>query len=178
MEAFTESISFDAMLFREDIAGSIAHANMLSDQQLISPGERDQIIDGLMNILAELESGEFSFRPELEDIHMNIEQALIDRLGDVGRKLHTGRSRNDQVSTDMRLWIRGCIDRVDGLLAGLQKSFVQLAITEGEVVIPAYTHLQRAQPVLAAHYFLAYCEKLERDRLRLRDCRHIDRHRE
>ena len=171
VEAFTESISFDARLFREDIAGSIAHANMLSDQQLISPGERDQIIDGLMNILAELESGEFSFRPELEDIHMNIEQALIDRLGDVGRKLHTGRSRNDQVSTDMRLWIRGCIDRVDGLLAGLQKSFVQLAITEGEVVIPAYTHLQRAQPVLAAHYFLAYCEKLERDRLRLRDCR-------
>ena len=171
VEQFTESISFDARLFREDISGSIAHADMLADQQLISPAERDQIVQCLSGILKELENGEFQFRPELEDIHMNIEQALIDRLGDVGRKLHTGRSRNDQVSTDMRLWIRAGIDRMDELLAGLQKSFVQLAIQDGQVVIPAYTHMQRAQPVLAAHYFLAYCEKLDRDRQRLQDCR-------
>ncbi|MEE2827474.1 MAG: argininosuccinate lyase [Planctomycetota bacterium] len=171
VEQFTESISFDSRLFREDIAGSIAHANMLADQELVTPDERDQIVQCLTEIGQELESGKFPLRRELEDIHMNIEQALIDRLGDVGRKLHTGRSRNDQVSTDMRLWIRASIDRMDELLAGLQTSFIRLAQQEGDVVIPAYTHLQRAQPILAAHYFMAYCEKLERDRQRLQDCR-------
>ncbi len=171
VEQFTESISFDARLFREDISGSIAHVNMLAEQQLVSVTERDQIVDCLGQILQELEAGQFPLQSELEDIHMNIEQALIDRLGDVGRKLHTGRSRNDQVATDMRLWIRGRIDQIDKLLEGLQKSFVGFAMRDGQVVIPAYTHMQRAQPILAAHYLLAYCEKLERDRQRLQDCR-------
>ncbi len=110
-------------------------------------------------------------RPELEDIHMHIEQALIDRLGDVGRKLHTGRSRNDQISTDLRLWLRDQIDRVDALLADLQRAFLGRCEKDAGVILPAYTHMQRAQPVLAAHYWLAYCEKFGRDRQRLQDCR-------
>src|SRR5207247_793783 len=115
--------------------------------------------------------GTFQFRPELEDVHMNIEQALIDRIGDVGRKLHTARSRNDQVSTDLRLWVREAADAIDRRLVALQQAFVSRCELDRDVILPGYTHLQRAQPVLAAHYWLAYCEKLERDRQRLTDCR-------
>ncbi len=171
VEKFTESISFDARLYWQDIAGSIAHARMLADQGIIESDECEQIEQALLQIRDDIRDGKFEIREELEDIHMNIEQALIDRLGDTGRKLHTGRSRNDQVSTDMRLWVRDSIDRLDHLLRDLQKAFLGRCQTDVDVIIPAYTHLQRAQPVLAAHCWLAYCEKIQRDRDRLQDCR-------
>ena len=171
VEKFTESISFDYRMYRQDIRGSIAHAHMLADQKILTAEEAQQIEKTLTDIKGEIESGQFQFRQELEDIHMNIEQVLIDRLGDVGRKLHTGRSRNDQCSTDARLWVRDAIDRLDGLLANLQSAFLGRCDLDARVIIPAYTHLQRAQPVLAPHYWLAYCEKFQRDRDRLADCR-------
>ena len=171
VEKFTESISFDYRMYRQDIRGSIAHAHMLADQKILTADEAQQIEKTLTDIKGEIESGQFQFRQELEDIHMNIEQVLIDRLGDVGRKLHTGRSRNDQCSTDARLWVRDAIDRLDGLLANLQSAFLGRCDLDEGVIIPAYTHLQRAQPVLAPHYWLAYCEKFQRDRDRLADCR-------
>ena len=171
VEKFTESISFDYRMYRQDIRGSIAHAHMLADQKILTADEAQQIEKTLTDINGEIESGQFQFRQELEDIHMNIEQVLIDRLGDVGRKLHTGRSRNDQCSTDARLWVRDAIDRLDGLLANLQSAFLGRCDLDARVIIPAYTHLQRAQPVLAPHYWLAYCEKFQRDRDRLADCR-------
>lgn len=171
VESFTESISFDHRLYPQDIAGSKAHAQMLADQGLLTRRECDEIVLVLSEIQTQLDQGSFPIRPELEDIHMNIEQALIDRLGDVGRKLHTGRSRNDQIATDFRLWIRDAIDRLDQQLKTLQQAFVQRCETDSQIILPAYTHLQRAQPVLAAHYWLAYVEKFQRDRDRLQDCR-------
>lgn len=171
VEKFTESVSFDRRLFAHDIRGSVAHARMLGRTQLISDEECRQIVDGLTQIGQEIAEGRFVFRQELEDVHMNIERALINRIGDVGRKLHTARSRNDQVSTDLRLWIRDAIDRTDDLLAGLQRAFVARTGRDEGAVLPGYTHLQRAQPVLANHYWLAYCEKFERDRQRLSDAR-------
>ena len=171
VEKFTESISFDHRMYQQDIRGSIAHAHMLADQKILTADEAEQIEKTLTDIKGEIENGQFQFRQELEDIHMNIEQVLIDRLGDVGRKLHTGRSRNDQCSTDARLWVRDAIDRLDGLLADLQTAFLSRCDLDAGVIIPAYTHLQRAQPVLAPHYWLAYCEKFQRDRDRLADCR-------
>ena len=171
VERFTESISFDLRLFRHDIAGSIAHASMLADQGILTADERDQIKTNLTDIQNEIEAGTFTIREELEDIHMNIEQALIDRIGDIGRKLHTGRSRNDQVSTDLRLWVRESIDQIDELLANLQRAYLGRCEKDDGVIIPAYTHLQRAQPVLANHVWLAYVEKFARDRERLADCR-------
>ncbi len=171
LELFGESISFDHRLFSQDIAGSIAHAKMLARQGILTAEEADAIIGALGQIGEEIAAGKMPFRTELEDIHMHIEQALIDRLGDTGRKLHTARSRNDQVSTDFRLWIREAIDRVDRLLLALQRAFVGRCERDFDVLLPAYTHLQRAQPVLAPHYWLAYVEKFARDRDRLRDCR-------
>ena len=144
---------------------------MLADQNILTSDESQQIVATLTGIKAQLDAGKFPFRKELEDIHMNIEQALIDELGDVGRKLHTGRSRNDQVSTDMRLWVRDAIDRIDAALEQLQVSFLSRCEQDSGVILPAYTHLQRAQPVLAPHYWLAYIEKFQRDRERLADCR-------
>ena len=155
----------------QDIQGSIAHARMLATVGLLTGEEQRQIEQALTEIGLEIEQGRFPLQVELEDIHMHIEQALIDRLGDVGRKLHTGRSRNDQVSTDFRLWVRQAIDDVDQRLQALQRAFVERCQEDADVILPAYTHLQRAQPVLAAHYWLAYCEKLQRDRERLSDCR-------
>ncbi|HJN10020.1 MAG TPA: argininosuccinate lyase [Pirellulaceae bacterium] len=173
VEQFTESVSFDHRLYAHDIAGSIAHSQMLAAQKLISQDEQQQIEAALLEIKDEIAENRFELRIELEDIHMHIEQALIDRLGDVGRKLHTGRSRNDQVSTDFRLWVRDAIDEIDRrLIPALQDAFVSRCDQDMDVILPAYTHLQRAQPVLAPHYWLAYCEKLQRDRDRLRDCRH------
>lgn len=170
VEQFTESISFDRRLAKFDIRGSQAHARMLAQVGLITADECEQIVSHLDQIGAEIERGEFPFCTELEDIHMHIESALIERIGDVGRKLHTGRSRNDQVSTDLKLYVREAIGRIDRLLADLQRAFVARADRDGEMVVPAYTHLQRAQPVLVVHYWLAYCEKFERDRARLEDC--------
>jgi len=171
VERFCESISFDARLFEEDIRGSIAHARMLAAENLINPAECAQIESVLEEIAGQLRRGELPIRVELEDIHMHIEQALIDRLGDVGRKLHTARSRNDQVSTDFRLWVRGAIDRIDERLVDLQHAFLGRCEGDFDCILPAYTHLQRAQPVLAPHYWLAYIEKFHRDRGRLADCR-------
>jgi argininosuccinate lyase len=171
VEAFTESISLDRRLYRHDIRASQAHARMLAEVGLVSAEEAGRIVTALDEIASEIEAGKFTFSVALEDIHTHIEKALIDRLGDVGRKLHTGRSRNDQVITDVRLWVRDNIDHLDGRLGELQAALVGSAEREREVVLPGYTHLQRAQPVLAAHYFLAYVEKYQRDRERLIDCR-------
>ena len=170
VESFTESISFDARLAPFDIQGSQAHATMLAKVGLISDDERDQIVTTLITIGAEIARGEMEYRNDLEDIHMHIESALIERIGDVGRKLHTGRSRNDQVSTDIKLFIRDAISKVDALLEQVQGAFVARCEDDFEIILPGYTHLQRAMPVSAAHYWLAYCEKFDRDRQRLADC--------
>jgi argininosuccinate lyase len=171
VEKFTESVSFDHRLYAQDIRCSTAHAQMLAQVGLISPDECRAIEQGLEEIRQEIEQGKFPFRTELEDIHMHVERALIDRTGDVGRKLHTARSRNDQVSTDLRVWVRDAIDELDVRLVDLQKAFVGRCASDADVILPGYTHMQRAQPVLAPHYWLAYTEKLERDRGRLADCR-------
>jgi len=153
VEEFTESVSFDRRLYAQDIDGSLAHARMLAKVGLINSDECRRI------------------EQALEEIHMHVERALIDRLGEVGRKLHTARSRNDQVATDLRLWVRGAIDRLDNNILDLQRAFVGRCEKDAEVILPGYTHLRRAQPVLAPHYWLAYCEKFQRDRSRLADCR-------
>jgi argininosuccinate lyase len=171
VDQFTESVSIDKRLYAHDIAGSIAHARMLADVGLIEAGQCAQLVEQLQAIERQIAEDRFPLRVELEDIHMHIEDALIERLGDVGRMLHTGRSRNDQVSTATRLWIRDALDRVDRHLAALQRAFLDRCDGDLDVILPGYTHLQRAQPVLAAHYWLAYCEKFERDRQRLADCR-------
>ena len=171
VEAFTESISFDHRLAAVDVRGSQAHARMLAEVGLLDDQERDAIVAELDTILAEISSGNFPFSAELEDVHMHIESALIQRLGDVGRKLHTARSRNDQVATDLKLYVRDSIDTIDGLLLDLQRAFVSRSELDAGVILPAYTHLQRAQPVQALQYWLAYCEKFARDRGRLADCR-------
>ena len=171
VEVFTESISFDQRLFRHDILGSRAHAKMLAHVGLLTDEEFQRIDMGLLEIQTDIEAGRFPFVLEREDVHMHIEAALTEALGDVGRKLHTGRSRNDQVSTDVRLWTRDAIDRVSAGLIALQRAFLDAAERHPDVILPGYTHLQRAQPVLAPHYFLAFVEKLERDKGRLADCR-------
>jgi len=171
VDAFTQSVRFDRRLFAVDVRASIAHAKMLSAVGLISNEDYDAIAAGLAEIEREVAAGTFPLSIEREDIHMNIEAALIHRLGDVGRKLHTARSRNDQVATDMRLWTRDAIDTADTALAGLQRAFLGRCERDAAVILPAYTHLQRAQPVMAPHYYLAYCEKFQRDRDRLADCR-------
>lgn len=171
VEKFTESISFDARLAEVDIRGSKAHATMLAKVGLLTETERDAICNTLSAIGREITDGKFEFKTELEDIHMHIESALIARLGDVGRKLHTGRSRNDQVATDLKLYVRDAIDRLDELLLDVQRAFVGRGDDDLDVILPGYTHLQRAQPVIAVHYWLAYCEKFQRDRDRLADCR-------
>ena len=146
-------------------------SRMLAKVGLMSSDECREIVRSLSDIEAEIEDGTFTFTPRHEDIHMNIEAVLIERLGDTGRKLHAARSRNDQAPTDLRLWIREALARVDKRVLGVQTSFVNAAIRYPNLILPAYTHLQRAQPVLAAHVFLAYVERLERDRSRLSDCR-------
>lgn len=171
VERFTASIDVDHQLFREDIQGSIAHATMLAEVGLLTTEECQQIRDTLTAIGAELQAGTFAFDIALEDIHLHIESELIRRVGDAGRKLHTARSRNDQVATDVKLWTRRHLDLLDERLLELQRALLDGAKRHKEWIIPGYTHLQRAQPILAAHYFLAYVEKYQRDRQRLADCR-------
>lgn len=171
VERFTESISFDQRLYREDILASQAHARMLAHVGLLTADEATLIVATLEEIKGEIDRGEMAYSVKLEDIHTHIEQALIKRLGDVGRKLHTGRSRNDQVITDVKLWTRSAIDVIDLRLLELQRSLLASAERDHDLIIPGYTHFQRAQPVLAAHYFLAYIEKYQRDRERIADCR-------
>ena len=169
-ETFSASIHFDMRLYRHDIAGSKAHAKMLAKVGLINGSELEQILVGLTEIEAEIESNTFVFRPELEDIHMNIEKNLVEKVGQAGEKLHTARSRNDQVALDMRLYLREEGLHVIGLLADLQKGFVGMAREYLGLLMPGYTHLQRAQPVLLSHHLLAYFEMLNRDKQRLSDC--------
>jgi argininosuccinate lyase len=166
---FTESISFDQRLWRQDIAGSMAHATMLRDAGFLTRQELRAIIDGLAAIANEIKAGKFRWRAELEDVHMNIEAALT-RRAPAGAKLHTGRSRNDQVALDMRLWLREQIAELHKELRRLQRVLVGLGARESEVVIPGYTHMQRAQPVYLAHHLLAYVEMLERDCQRFQEC--------
>ncbi len=170
VEAFTESVSFDRRLYREDIRGSIAHAEMLCSGGLIAESELIEIKQGLREIEQEIESGTFEFDRGHEDIHMNIEAALIRRIGEAGRRLHTGRSRNDQVACDVRLWTRRAIEETDGLLARLQSALADRAEAFRDLIMPGFTHLQHAQPVLLAHVLLAYVEMLQRDRERVMDC--------
>ena len=170
-ETYTASIRYDWRLYPYDIAGSIAHARMLARQDIISKQDADTIIGGLNSIKEEIEQDDFDFKPELEDIHMNIEARLIEKVGEVGGKLHTARSRNDQVALDMRLFTREAISQTVSALRKLQQALVTLAEANKEVVTPGYTHLQRAQPVLLAHHLLAYFEMLERDIERFKCCR-------
>jgi argininosuccinate lyase len=170
VEAFTESISYDWRLYHHDIRGSVAHARMLAMQGLITGDECEAIIKGLAEIEQEIDAGTFVFQPELEDIHMNIEKVLTDKIGAAGEKLHTARSRNDQVALDIRLYLRDEGAALDLLLADVQRAFTRQARTCLGAIMPGYTHLQRAQPVLLSHHLLAYVEMFGRDRERIADC--------
>ncbi len=171
MEQINASIGFDKRLYAQDIAGSCAHARMLVATGLLSAAEGQAIQDGLARLQAQIEAGSFAFTAELEDIHMNIEARLTELIGEPGRKLHTARSRNDQVATDFRLWLRDAIDASDRLLQGLQASLLARAEEHAESVMPGFTHLQAAQPVTLGHHLMAYVEMFGRDRGRLRDAR-------
>ena len=167
---YTASIPFDWRLYRYDIAGSIAHAAMLAKQNIITEEDFRAIRRGLRQIRAEIEQGKFRFKPELEDIHMNIESRLTAMIGPAGARLHTARSRNDQVALDLRLYIKSVIQDALTGITGLQQVIVQIAETNSDKILPGYTHLQRAQPVLLAHHYLAYFEMLQRDFERFVDC--------
>ncbi len=170
VEAFTSSLSFDRRLYRQDVEGSIAHAKMLARQGIISPGEGKAIVAGLGGIRKDIEGGLVEFLPQDEDIHMAIERLLIDRIGEAGGKLHTGRSRNDQVTLDLRLYLREEIGSARKLLNNFRSLLLNLAEQERETIMPGYTHLQKAQPILLAHHLLAYHEMLQRDDERLKEC--------
>ncbi len=171
VQQYGESISYDWRLYKHDIAGSIAHARAQVSAKLLSSDEFAAIENGLREIEKEIEAGEFDFSIELEDIHMNIESALTERIGAPGAKLHTARSRNDQVATDTRLYCRQEIDSLTELITGLQQSLLKQAEQYAAALIPGYTHLQRGQPVTVGHHLLAYVEMLDRDKSRLADCR-------
>ncbi|WP_018175076.1 MULTISPECIES: argininosuccinate lyase [unclassified Thioalkalivibrio] len=171
VERFTASVEFDQRLYREDIQGSQAHARMLAKVGVLTDAEAEQIVQGLDAIRDEIAAGAFDWQIGREDVHMNIEARLIERIGDVGKKLHTGRSRNDQVATDIRLWLRAAIDDILSLVRAYQRGLVDLAEREAETVMPGFTHLQTAQPVTFGHHMLAWYEMLERDAQRLVDCR-------
>ena len=171
LQQYSESVSFDWRLWRHDIAGSIAHSAALEKAGLITAEERKKIITGLVEIGSEIEAGNFQFKTELEDVHMNIEAELTRRIGDAGAKLHTARSRNDQVALDLRLYLRDEADAIAAALCEMQRALVDLGARHAEVIIPGYTHLQRAQPVYFAHHLLAYVEMFDRDRDRILDAR-------
>jgi argininosuccinate lyase len=163
VKKFTESVSFDWRLYKHDIAGSIAHAKGLAKIGILTQAEAGKIAKGLKAIEREIDAGKFHWDPALEDVHMNIESALVKKIGAAGKKLHTARSRNDQVATDIRLWVRDAAVNMLSAIGGLQKALVTLAEKNATVILPGYTHLQRAQPVFFAHHLLAYVEMLERD---------------
>lgn len=171
MERINASIAFDREMYRQDIAGSRAHAAMLVDAGIITAEDGAAIAEGLTQIEAEIEAGTFTFSPALEDIHMNIENRLVELVGEPGRRLHTARSRNDQVATDLRLWVRDAIDGIDHAIADLQSALLDQAETHAATVMPGYTHLQTAQPVTVGHHLMAYAEMLMRDRGRFADAR-------
>ena len=170
-DCFNSSISFDSRLYKQDITGSMAHAAMLSAQEIISSDDADSIISALKQILQDIESGKLQIDPKAEDIHMFVEQVLTERIGDTGKKLHTARSRNDQVALDLRLYLREYVDEVTELLKDLVKALKGQAEKNIDVIMPGYTHLQHAQPVLFSHYMLAYAMMFLRDIDRIKDCR-------
>ena len=171
MKRYTSSVFFDKRLWQADIAGSLAHAEMLAAQEIISIADHASIQSGLAQISTEIESGAFEWKLDLEDVHLNIEARLTTLVGDAGKRLHTGRSRNDQVATDVRLWLRGEIDLIGDLLTELQKALLAIAEKNVEVILPGFTHLQVAQPVSFGHHMLAYVEMFSRDAERMLDVR-------
>lgn len=171
VKRYTSSVFFDKRLWQADIMGSLAHAEMLSAQGIISAEDHASIQKGMAQITSEIEAGGFDWKLDLEDVHLNIEARLTQLVGDAGKRLHTGRSRNDQVATDVRLWLRGEIDVISGLLVELQKSLVETAERHIEVILPGFTHLQVAQPVSFGHHLLAYVEMFQRDAERMADVR-------
>ena len=171
VEAFTASIDVDRELAADDLAGSIAHVRGLGRAGLLTDAQVDELVGGLTALAEDVAAGRLAWDPALEDVHLNLEAALAERIGPVAGRLHTGRSRNDQVATDMRLWTRRAIDRLDAALLDFERALVALAEREGEAILPGTTHIQPAQPVLFAHHLLAYVEMAERDRGRLADAR-------
>src|SRR5438874_9493415 len=171
VQRYTASVGFDQRMWRADIDGSLAHARMLAAQKIIPAGGLAAIEKGMAQIREEIESGRFEWKLELEDVHLNIEARLTQLVGDAGKRLHTGRSRNDQVATDLRLWLRGEIDGVAPLLREMQRSMVDVAARHVDTILPGFTHLQVAQPVSFAHHLLAYVEMFARDEERLADVR-------
>jgi argininosuccinate lyase len=170
VQEFVASIPFDYRLYGEDIRGSIAHVEMLAAQGIITGTESSSIVSGLLSIKKDIEQNKFAFSVELEDIHMNIERRLLERIGDVALKLHTARSRNDQIALDLRLYLKSCIALITDRIRDLQLAFLGIAEANVDVIMPGYTHLQHAQPVLFAHHMLAYFEMFQRDLERLADC--------
>lgn len=168
---YTASVGFDRRLAPADIDGSLAHAAMLAQVGVISAQDLADIERGMDRIRGEIERGEFDWRLELEDVHLNIERRLTDLVGEAGKRLHTGRSRNDQIATDVRLWLRGEIDAIDALVRRVQRALVEQAARHADTMMPGFTHLQVAQPVTFGHHLLAYVEMFERDRERMQDCR-------
>ncbi|MBT3566266.1 MAG: argininosuccinate lyase [Porticoccus sp.] len=173
---FTASVEFDQKLALHDIQGSLAHAEMLTSIDLLSPEELAAIKKGFSDIRMEIEAGTFEWHLALEDVHMNLEAALTEKIGDIGKKLHTGRSRNDQVATDLRLWLRDEIDLISKELSRLQRALVDLAEKESATIMPGFTHLQTAQPITFGHHLMAWFEMLDRDHGRLIDCRRRTNH--
>lgn len=170
VEQFTQSVSYDKRIYHYDILGSIAHVRMLAKVGVLSREESDQIIEGLESIETDIARGNFEWETALEDVHMNIETALVTRIGDVGKKLHTGRSRNDQIATDIRLYLRDEVTEIQSLLMKLMSALLDLAEREAETIMPGFTHMQTAQPVTFGHHMLAWFEMLYRDSQRLADC--------
>ncbi|MBK1810569.1 argininosuccinate lyase [Clostridium sp. YIM B02505] len=170
VNAFHSSISFDYRLYEEDIRGSIAHAKMLASCNVISFDDMEKIVEGLKNILVNIENGEVNFSEDAEDIHMNVETMLINSIGEVGKKLHTGRSRNDQVALDLRMYVKKDIDKLKNLILKLENSIYKIASENVDTIMPGYTHLQKAQPITFCHHLLAYGEMFKRDYSRLEDC--------
>ena len=168
---FTRSVEIDAELALDDLRGSVAHVRGLGRAGLLTDDEVGRLVTGLEGLAGEVEAGTLEWDPALEDVHMNLESALAERIGPIAGKLHTGRSRNDQVATDIRLWLRRAIDRLDGAILEVERALVGLAERDGDAILPGTTHIQPAQPVLLAHHLLAYVEMLERDRGRLADAR-------
>ena len=171
VDDFNSSIRFDKRMYKQDIKGSIAHATMLGRQNIIPKEDSDKIVAELKNILKDIEDGKVEFEIDAEDIHMNIEKILIERIGDAGKRLHTGRSRNDQVALDIRMYLMDETADIEEMLIHTLNVLVDLASDHTETIMPGYTHLQKAQPVTFAHHLMAYFEMFKRDLSRLRDCR-------
>jgi len=171
VEQFNASVSFDKRLFKQDIMGSRAHAEMLAHIGVLSSSDCDALLTALDTILKEIESGTFIWKTELEDVHMNIEARLTELVGEAGKRIHTGRSRNDQVATDVRLYLREAIDEIDGRLEALQNAILKVAEQESDTIMPGFTHLQVAQVITFGHHMLAWFEMIHRDRTRLKQCR-------